>query len=86
LVAAAVDTLPAPINLPPFGRLDLDPASAVIFSYGVTDAAGDFILSEVMDASATPAFVGVPLMFQAVVDGPSGPRLTNARRVLLGVY
>jgi hypothetical protein len=85
-LAAAFDTLPAPIDLPPFGRLALDPSLAVICGPGVLDAAGTVVASETLTMPEGAAFFGIPLMFQAVVEEPAGPRLTNARRVVARDY
>ena len=86
MIAAAIDVLPAPIALPPYGRLDLEPAFAVIFSSGVLDAAGDFTLTETLDATGAAAIAGIPLIVQAVIGEAAGARLTNARRVVAAVY
>lgn len=86
LIAAAPDVLPAPISIPTFGRLDLDPGAAVIFSSGDLDATGAFTLTETLDAASAAALGGTVFIVQAVIGDATGARLTNARRIVAASY
>lgn len=70
LLAVATAKLPAPVTLPPFGRLWIDPASAQLFPAVVAQALGRADL--VFPIPPQPALAGLELDVQALVAGASG--------------
>lgn len=70
LLAVATAKLPAPVALPPFGRLWIDPASAQLFPAVVAQATGRADL--VFPIPLQPALVGLELDVQALVASASG--------------
>jgi len=75
----AVDVASAAISLPtPFGRLALDPSTAVLLAGGAFDATGRSVFEAYLDANLGGALLGQEFVFQAIVSTPSGSRLTGA--------
>ncbi len=70
----------------PFGRLVLDPSSAVVITAGTLDAQGLATIDGVLGAATGNAFLGTSFVFQAVVDHPYGPRLTGSRTLTVSAY
>ncbi|MEZ5963625.1 MAG: VCBS repeat-containing protein [Planctomycetota bacterium] len=67
----------AAIDLPPFGRLGLDPTSLVQFPLAYLPGPGGEVPVE-LTVPDVPDFVGIPLAVQGVVQSPLVPaRLTN---------
>ncbi|HYC78269.1 MAG TPA: VCBS repeat-containing protein [Planctomycetota bacterium] len=84
VLAAGVEATPHATTS--FGALALDPASAVVVGAAPLDAEGRAVFSGFVPVSAGPALLGIDFLFQALVDGPDGPRLTAARRAPVFVY
>ena len=81
-ICASFGLLPAPIALPPFGSVQIDPTSLVVVAAGFAPpSVGDYATNLVIPNN--PALVGLSLFFQAVVEGRAASgvpelRLTNA--------
>jgi hypothetical protein len=86
IVATALDVLPAPIPFAPFGRLELDPSTAVLVASGSLDANGRAELTGFLDTATATFLAGVPFIAQAVVDESGLPRLTNGLRYAVALY
>ena len=81
LYAAAA---PASIALPPLGTVFMDPASTLQLGAG-TLSTGSGAFSFPLPPSAS-ALVGTTFELQSFLDTAAGPRLTNARHVLIVAY
>jgi hypothetical protein len=80
----AVDAgLSAPLATP-FGPLWLDPATALVVAVGTLPVDGPALVSATLPAN--PALVGLAAAFQAAVDEPLGPRLTDVRALTVRGY
>jgi hypothetical protein len=77
LVAAVLAPAVFSSTATPYGGLALDPGLAVIVAAGSLDVAGSAVVEGAMPSSPVAALVGAEFLFQAVVDGGAGPRLTN---------
>ncbi|MFK7742550.1 MAG: FG-GAP repeat domain-containing protein [Planctomycetota bacterium] len=78
-VAPAVDIARiAPTPVPALGLLHIDPANAVLFGAGLTDANGEYELP--LAIPNVPSAAGMPLVWQGIVLEPAGLRLTGFRR------
>jgi hypothetical protein len=75
----------APLPVPPYGTVLIDLASAFQIGAGALDASGKADLSVPLPASFS-TYVGLEFDVQALVDTVSGPRLTNARRVVISQF
>ncbi|HYC76328.1 MAG TPA: VCBS repeat-containing protein, partial [Planctomycetota bacterium] len=83
LLGVNADPLPTPPTTTPYGRLFLDPFTLTLVGGGSLDAAGFAAVEALLPASAA-SLVGSTFHFQAVVDGDAaGPRLTNARSLVV---
>ncbi|HYC76630.1 MAG TPA: VCBS repeat-containing protein [Planctomycetota bacterium] len=81
LLAASLGTLD--LDLPPYGRLLIDPATVALIGGGVLDATGAGAWSSVAPSGAAAApLLGLPVYVQAVVDG-GAPRFTGAWTAVL---
>jgi hypothetical protein len=83
----AVDLAAAPFSVAtPFGRLALDPATAIVLGGGTFDSAGAGAFEAYVDPATATAVGGLEFVFQALTDGPQGVRLTGARTLKIGSY
>ena len=75
----------ASIALPPYGTVLIDPAPAIQIGAGSLDAAGRADAAIPLPASFS-SYLGVEFDAQGFVDTVAGPRITNARRVVVSGY
>jgi hypothetical protein len=81
LLAASTIEL-TPFASTPYGRLFVDPSTAVVLFYGVLDGEGRAAPAPFLDAASGASLVGTTFVLQAVV-GSNDLRLTNARPTLV---
>jgi hypothetical protein len=75
----------ASIAAPPFGTILIDPVPALQVATGTLDSSGAADWNLLLPASFS-IYVGAEFDDQAFVDTVAGPRITNARRVVITSY